>query len=57
MQKAEGETTLFSKKLLDYESISGQSICFLCEATKMLTGDETETFFKPNDLILRPRLF
>ena len=43
MKKAEGETTLFSKKLLDYESISGQSF-FLCEATKMLTGDETETF-------------
>ena len=32
------------QKLLDYESISGQSICFLCEATKILTDNENETF-------------
>ena len=57
------------QKLLDYESISGQSIFFLREATKILTDNEAETFldqmiwfwdpdfFKAKFVHVRPTLF
>ena len=59
VQFAESRTrnNIVFQKLLDYESISWQSICFLCEATKILTDNETETFLDQMILFWDPDFF